>query len=78
MQKASCGKWAFQYLYWDYTIGFLLISLFLALVFGNLGYSNQSFFDHLEEISSFYLLLAAVGGVIFNIGNILIVVAIEM
>ena len=78
MQKATRGRWPFQYLYWDYTIGFLLVSLLLALTFGNTGYSDLSFFDDLAKIDGFYLLLAAVGGVVFNIGNILIVVAIEI
>ena len=78
MQKATRGKWAFQYLYWDYTIGFLLVSLLLALTFGHTGYSGRFFFNDLAETDGFYVLLAAVGGVVFNLGNILIVVAIEI
>ena len=74
VQKATQGKWPFQFLYWDYTIGFLLVSL-LMFFFSKKEYS---FLISLSSADLKHVFFALLGGIIFNFGNILIVVAIEL
>jgi glucose uptake protein len=77
-QKLASKKWAFQLFYWDYSIGLLLLSLLLALTAGNSGESGRGFFMDLEQAGSNSILLAFLGGVVFNLSNILIVAAIDI
>lgn len=75
VQKATQGKWPFQFLYWDYTVGFLLISLLMACFISKkeCGFVISLFSSDFKNV-----LLALLAGIIFNFGNILIVVAIEL
>lgn len=77
-QKLATKKWPFQLFYWDYAIGVLLLSLILALTMGSMGSSGRSFFSDLGQASNQALLLAFLGGVIFNLSNILLVAAIDI
>ncbi|MDX2196431.1 MAG: GRP family sugar transporter [Cytophagales bacterium] len=70
--------WSFTLYYWDYSIGLVLTSLFFGFTLGSYGELGRSFVKDLGQAQVQYLLLAFVGGVIFNLSNILIVVAIEM
>ncbi len=78
MQKATPRGWAFQHFYWDYGLGVLIISFLLAITLGNCGDTGRSFFSDLWQADTKPLLLAFVGGVVFNLANILLVAAIEM
>ena len=78
MQKATGDKWAFQYFYWDYAIGVLIISFVLAITLGNHGAVGRGFFSDLTQASINMLLLAFIGGVVFNLANILLVAAIDI
>ena len=77
-QKLATKKWPFQLFYWDYAIGVLLLSLILALTMGSLGSVGRSFFADLDQATSRVLWLAFLGGVIFNLSNILLVAAIDI
>ncbi|MFQ5751586.1 MAG: GRP family sugar transporter [bacterium] len=77
-QKLATKEWPFQLFYWDYSIGVLLLSLILALTMGSLGPVGRSFFADLGQASSKALGLAFLGGVIFNLANILLVAAIDI
>jgi glucose uptake protein len=75
-QKAT-GGWRFELYYWDYVWGILLLSLIAGLTLGRTDpASPESFFHNLASAGMSNVLLALVGGVIFNIGNILLVAAI--
>ena len=74
VQKATQGKWPFQFLYWDYTMGFLLISLLMGFFIKN----EYGFLISFLSADFKNILFALFGGIIFNVGNILIVVAIEI
>lgn len=78
MQKATGDKWAFQYFYWDYAIGVLVVSFILAVTLGNHGDIGRGFFSDLSQASFNMLLLAFIGGVVFNLANILLVAAIDI
>ncbi len=77
-QKLASKEWRFQLFYWDYSIGVLLLTLILALTMGSLGSQGRGFFADIGQASSKYLGSAFLGGVIFNIANILLVAAIDI
>ena len=77
-QKLASKEWRFQLFYWDYAIGVLLLSLILAFTMGSMGASGRSFMDDLRQADPKWLGYAFVGGVIFNLSNILLVAAIDI
>ncbi|MVM32961.1 multidrug DMT transporter permease [Spirosoma sp. HMF4905] len=64
--------------YRDYTYGILLLSLLLAFTLGSIGDSGRSFLSDFKQGDTQSLLYALIGGFVFNIANILIVVGIEL
>ena len=73
------GKsWRFELFYWDYSIGILLFALVMAFTFGSLGNQGRSFIPDLAQADPKNLLSAAVGGFIWNIGNLLLVASISI
>ncbi len=77
-QKLAQRQWRFELFYWDYTLGVLLLSLTFALTLGSFGATGRSFFEDLAQAEQGSLVSAAVGGVIFNAANILLVAAISI
>lgn len=77
-QKLASKSWKFQLFYWDYTIGILLFSLLLAFTAGSFGEGGRSFVDDLSQADSQWLLSALIGGAVFNLSNILLVIAIDI
>ncbi|MEN8251078.1 MAG: GRP family sugar transporter, partial [Bacteroidota bacterium] len=77
-QKLATKSWKFQLFYWDYGYGVLLISLFFALTFGSFGSSGRSFIIDLQQASGQSIGWAILGGVIFNLSNILLVGAVDI
>jgi glucose uptake protein len=77
-QKLAAKEWKFQLFYWDYAIGVFLLSLIGALTLGSFGTQGQSFFENLSQAEGKNLLLPVIGGIIFNLSNILLVGAIAV
>jgi len=77
-QKLASREWAFPLFYWDYTIGLVLLSLLFALTLGSTGEEGRPFLEDLSQASSGALFSAFLGGVIFNIANLLVVAAIDI
>ncbi|SHI87299.1 glucose uptake protein [Tangfeifania diversioriginum] len=77
-QKLAQKHWPFQLFYWDYAIGVLLLSLLLAFTAGSIGSEGRSFLADLAQADRKSLLFAFLGGVVFNIANILLVAAIAI
>jgi glucose uptake protein len=77
-QKLATKKWPFQLFYWDYVIGVVILSLVLGLTMGSTGAAGRSFLADIGQADKSSLGLAFLGGVIFNISNILLVVAISI
>jgi len=81
------GSWAntfkltknyrFELFYWDYAIGIVLIALVLALTMGSRG-GPDSFLNNVHAADASNIVLALLGGVIFNIANLLLVAGIDM
>jgi len=77
-QKLTSKEWRFQLFYWDYAIGVFLLALFLALTLGSRGSVGRSFLTDLSQASGEAVWSALVGGIIFNLANILLVAAIDI
>jgi glucose uptake protein len=77
-QKLASKNWAFQLFYWDYALGVFILSLVLAFTLGSFGGSGRSFIPDLSQASGSSIGSAILGGVVFNLANILLVVAIDL
>jgi len=77
-QKLASREWRFQLFYWDYAIGVLLLALLLAFTAGSTGPVGRSFLADLGQADGRNLGLAFLGGVVFNLSNILLVAAIDI
>ena len=77
-QKAT-GSWRFELFYWDYVWGILLCAILIGLTFGRTDpASPDSFFRNLGSASALNLLYAFIGGIVFNLANLLLVAAIAI
>jgi glucose uptake protein len=78
-QKAAGSQWRFELFYWDYVFGVVLLMLLGAFTLGSTGGpAGRSFLADLGQAQPDWLLSAAVGGVVFNLANILLVAAIDI
>ncbi len=77
-QKLASKQWAFQLFYWDYSLGVLFLSLIFAFTLGSSGTEGRSFLADLGQAETSSIGSALLGGVIFNIANILLVAAIDI
>ena len=77
-QKLTSKEWRFELFYWDYALGVMLFSLILAFTAGSMGTAGRSFLADLSQAENSCLLSAFVGGVVFNLSNILLVAAIDI
>ena len=74
-----CKNWRFELFYWDYIWGILLIALLMGFTLGRTDVASpDSFVSNLRCADGRHLLLAFLGGVVFNVGNILLVAAIAI
>jgi glucose uptake protein len=74
-QKLAGKSWRFELFYWDYVIGIVLFSLVLGFTLGSSGDHGRKFLADISQAGSGNILKAALGGVIFNASNILLVAA---
>ena len=77
-QKLAGKTWRYELFYWDYVIGILLFSIFLGFTLGSMGDAGRSFVDDLRQITFDNYLSAFIGGVLFNLANILLSAAVSM
>src|ERR1700693_2947300 len=77
-QKLASQEWRFQLFYWDYSIGIVLTALLFAFTLGSTGSAGRSFLVDLAQADLHWLGSAFLGGLIFNLSNILLVAAIDV
>src|SRR5208283_237811 len=77
-QKLASKEWRFQLFYWDYAIGVFLLAILLAFTLGTNGAGGRGFLADLRQADVKWLGSAFLGGVIFNLSNILLVAAIDI
>jgi glucose uptake protein len=82
------GSWAntlklapgyrFQLFYWDYVVGLIVGALAWGLTLGSVGAVGPGFVADIAHAGGHNILLALVGGIDFNIANLLLVAAIDV
>src|SRR5277367_489497 len=82
------GSWAntmklapgyrFQLFYWDYVLGLIFGALFLGLTLGSFGHAGLPFLSDLSNASTESTAWALLGGIDFNVANLLLVAAIDI
>lgn len=77
-QNLAGKTWRFELYYWDYSIGIFLFALLMAFTFGSFGNEGRSFIPDLKQADPRNLMSAALGGVIWNMGTLLLVAAISV
>src|SRR5580658_9422712 len=73
-----CPGYRFQLFYWDYAIGLTVAAIFWGITAGSHGHTGTPFLDDLAQASIASIVFAFIGGVIFNIANLLLVAAIDV
>lgn len=74
---AGRTNWPFELFYWDYVIGIFLFSILFMFTLGSSGSYGMSAAANLEQASRPSMLAALFSGALFNVANILLVVAID-
>jgi glucose uptake protein len=77
-QKLAGRHWRFELFYWDYALGVLLFSVLMGLTLGSMGAQGRSFLADIAQAGTGPIASAILGGVIFNLSNILLVAAISV
>jgi len=77
-QKLATQEWRFQLFYWDYAIGVLVLSLIFAFTLGSVGVAGRPFLADLSQADASAIWSALLGGIVFNLSNILLVAAIDI
>jgi len=75
-QKLSAKNWRFELFYWDYVWGLVLLSLVAAFTLGSVGHDGRPFLVDVAQASGNALGSAFLGGVVFNLANLLLTAAI--
>lgn len=73
-----CPQYRFQLFYWDYVIGLVLAAVLWGISLGTIGRTGRTFLIDLSAADTHHIGLAILGGVIFNIANLLLVAAIDI
>jgi glucose uptake protein len=73
-----CPGYRFQLFYWDYVVGLVAGALLWGLTLGTAGATGRSFAADLAATDAAHIGFALVGGVLFNVANLLLVAAIEI
>jgi glucose uptake protein len=77
-QKLASREWKYQLFYWDYGVGILLSALVIAFTLGSTGAGGRGFLADIAQAGASPLGWAFLGGVLFNLSNILLVIAIDI
>ena len=77
-QKLAQKTWRFELFYWDLTLGLLFTALLAALTLGSLGNEGRTFFEDIAQADNTSIINAMLGGIVWNVGNLLLVAAIAV
>ena len=77
-QKLASKSWGFPLFYWDYVLGIVFLTLLFGLTLGSQGEAGRPFLHDLQQADTSSYLSAFIGGVLFNLANLLIVAAIAI
>jgi glucose uptake protein len=77
-QKMAEKTWRFELFYWDMVAGLLLLATIAAFTLGSMGSEGRSFLADLKQANVSSMLSALLGGIVWNLGNLLLVAAIAV
>jgi len=77
-QKLAAKTWRFELFYWDFVIGLVLTALLWGFTLGSLGGHGRAFWPDLMHAGLQSIFYAMLGGTVWNIGNLLLVAAIDV
>ncbi len=77
-QKLAAKNWRFELFYWDLTLGLLLTATIAVFTFGSMGDEGRPFLQDLAQADGKSIFNAMLGGIVWNLGNILLVAAIAV
>ena len=77
-QKLAARTWRSELFYWDYVLGIVLMSLLFAFTLGSSGSEGRSFADDFNQANASSIQTVFIGGIIFNLANILLIAAISI
>lgn len=76
--KMAPSGWRFELFYWDLTLGLLLTATLAAFTVGSLGNEGRTFLEDLAQADGKSIWNAMLGGIVWNLGNILLTAAIAV
>ncbi len=76
--KLASKSWRFELFYWDLTLGLLLTATLAAFTAGSLGTEGRTFIQDLAQANGPSIGNAMLGGIVWNLGNILLTAAIAV
>lgn len=74
----AAGRWRYELYYFDFSFGFLLCVIVAALTLGSLRSSELTFQDNLLITSYRKMAYALAAGVVFNLGNVVLLAGISV
>ncbi len=77
-QKLAAKTWRFELYYWDFVTGILIFSILVTLTLGSFGHAGRPFLADLQQASRQSISYAVLGGVVWNLGNLLLTAAIAV
>jgi len=76
--KMAGKNWRFELFYWDLTLGLLLTAILAAFTVGSFGSEGRTFVQDLAQADGKSIWNAMLGGIVWNLGNILLTAAIAV
>ncbi len=74
-QKMTAKNWRFELFYFDFVWGLLLTAVVAAFTLGSFGSDGRGFIEDLTQADSTSILYAMAGGIVWNLGTLLLVAA---
>jgi len=75
MQKMTAKTWRFEFFYFDFVWGLLLTAVVAAFTLGSFGPDGRPFLEDLAQANTQSILYAVAGGVVWNLGTLLLTAA---
>lgn len=75
MQKMTAKTWRFEFFYFDFVWGLLITAVVAAFTLGSIGPDGRPFMEDLAQANTQSILYAVAGGVVWNLGTLLLTAA---
>lgn len=76
--KLEPRSYSFPLFYWDQAVGYLVLPLIIGLTFGSFGHEGRSLIADLRQGSLNSFAWALLGGVVFNLANMLFMASLDI